>query len=64
MLPISRDGLRRRARYNSSGEDESGFPGAALLDRQFGITPAEALLAEYRDDWHGDIDRIYAEHAY
>ena len=64
VLPISRDGLRRRARHNSSGEDESGFLEPLFSIANSGVTPAEALLAEYRDDWHGDIDRIYAEHAY
>ncbi len=64
VLAMAREGLRRRARTSSMGEDESHF-----LDTLFGIagsgrTLADELLEEFSGRWAGDIDPIYREHAY
>jgi glutamate--cysteine ligase len=64
MLQISRQGLHRRARLNSSGDNEGYF-----LDTLFAIagsdqTFAEELLADFRDKWQGRIDPIYTDYAY
>ena len=64
VLTIARAGLERRARRDSLGGDESHFlrPLDDIVAR--GETPAEALLRAYETDWQGDIDRLFAAHAY
>ena len=63
VIAIARDGLRARAKLDSSGRDEtiylapleaisSGFP-----------TQAEHWLARFAQTWQGDIQRIFAEGA-
>ncbi|MEZ5939378.1 MAG: glutamate--cysteine ligase [Hyphomonadaceae bacterium] len=61
VLEISRAGLRRRARLNSIGEDETGFLKEIEEIAETGVTPAEALLARYKGEWGGDISRVFTE---
>ncbi len=64
VLAIARAGLRRRARASECGEDESRFLDVLdeIVDR--GTTPAEELLRQWREDWDGDLDRIFDALAY
>lgn len=64
VLELSRAGLRRRARLNAMGEDESIFLEALMTIVKSGRTPADDLLALYRGPWAGDIHRVYQEFAY
>src|SRR5216683_2461770 len=64
MLEISREGLHRRARRNTAGEDETHF-----LDPLFAIagsarTPAEELLEDFRTRWASVIDPVFTDYAY
>ena len=64
MLEIAREGLHRRARRDSCGEDETHY-----LDTLFSIagsnrTPAQELIEDYRTRWNGRIDPVYTEQAY
>lgn len=64
VLAIARDGLRRRARFSASGDDESHF-----LDTLFAITGsgrsyADELVEMFHGVWAGDIDCLYRERAY
>ena len=64
MLDIAREGLHRRARRDTAGEDETHF-----LDNLFSIagsgrTPAQELVEDYKTRWGGDISRVYEEHSY
>ena len=64
VLAMAREGLRRRARVSSAGDDESHF-----LDTLFGVagsgrTFADELLDDFATRWNGDIDPIYRDHAY
>ena len=63
VVAIARDGLRARARLDSTGADETVY--LAPLDAIVagGPTQAEYWLARYRGDWHGDVSRIFAEAA-
>lgn len=63
-LKISVDGLRRRARMNSRGVDESGFLDALIEIVQSDQTPAERKLNLFHGEWQGDIDRVFSEFAY
>lgn len=64
VLTISRDGLKRREKKSSSGEDETGYLSALDEIIESGKTPAENLLEKYRKDWDGDVSRVFEELAY
>jgi glutamate--cysteine ligase len=66
VLGLAEAGLRARARTGAGGlvPDETHFLDALREVVERGETPAEELLARYRGDWNGDLDRIYAEYAY
>jgi glutamate--cysteine ligase len=64
MLAIARQGLHRRARRNSHGDDEGFFLDTLFTIAGSGRTPAEELLADYRERWQGQIDPIYEDYAY
>jgi glutamate--cysteine ligase len=59
MLDISKEGLRRRARHDAIGTTEEGFlqPLFDLVER--GYTRAEELLQRWRDEWNGDLVRLF-----
>ncbi|MCD7059232.1 glutamate--cysteine ligase [Pelagibacterium xiamenense] len=62
-VAIARAGLKARGNRNWEGADETIF--LKPLDRtlETGKTPAERLLDCYHGDWHGDVTRIYTDHA-
>ncbi|MCK5425111.1 MAG: glutamate--cysteine ligase [Emcibacter sp.] len=69
MVALSSDGLRRRGRVNSTGEDERIFLGPlrTILDR--GQTVAEEMLEKYykpesEGGWGENIDRIFKDYAF
>src|SRR5262249_3677193 len=64
MLEISRQGLYRRARRNTAGEDETHFLDPLFAIAASGRTPAEELLDDFRSRWRGAIDPVFAEYAY
>jgi glutamate--cysteine ligase len=63
-LAISEQGLRRRARLDPNGRDESRYlrPLQEFVAR--GMTPAEELLEKYHGPWGRSVDPIFAEYAY
>ena len=63
-LQISREGLRRRARLNADGQDESGFLDVLQEIADSGMTPAERKLALYSGSWNGNIDPLFSQFAY
>ncbi len=63
-LELSRGGLRRRARLDSSAQDETHFVAPLVESAQSGKTPAETLLDAYATRWRGKVDPIYVEDAY
>ncbi|HWI23724.1 MAG TPA: glutamate--cysteine ligase [Lysobacter sp.] len=63
-LKISAAGLRRRARLNGNGTDESRFLEPMIEFAEANETPAERKLALYHGPWQGNIDRVFAEFAY
>src|SRR5438270_11870288 len=64
VLAMAREGLRRRARTDAMGEDESYFLDTLFAIAGSGRTLADELLEEFTERWHGDIDALYREHAY
>ncbi len=63
-VKIALNGLRRRARLNGDGQDESRFLEPLVEILHAGETAAERKLALYHGAWHGDIDRVFGEFAY
>ena len=64
MLEISREGLHRRARRNTAGEDETYFLDPLFTIAGSGRTPAEELLEDFATRWGGNIDPVFTEYAY
>jgi len=64
VVALARNGLARRANLNGEGMDETIYLGSVEEIVATGKTPADRLLDEYENDWHGDIDQIFTRHAY
>lgn len=64
VLALAREGLRRRQRRDSSGNDETGFLGVLDAIAESGRTPAEELLEAFEGRWAGSVDPIYEELRY
>ncbi|MGL4729933.1 MAG: glutamate--cysteine ligase [Bosea sp. (in: a-proteobacteria)] len=64
VLAIARRGLKRRARLDAQGQDESIH--LDILDARVtsGRTTAEDLLALYHGAWGGNIDKVFEAEAY
>jgi glutamate--cysteine ligase len=64
ILAIAGAGLQARARFNASGDDESGFldPLREIVAR--GTTPAEQLLSRYHGEWQGEVSHVYEEQSF
>jgi len=61
VLNLAADGLTRRARLNSAGDNEGGFLDPLREVVATGMTPADRLLDKYYNEWNGDVGRIYEE---
>jgi glutamate--cysteine ligase len=64
VLDISAGGLTRRARLNSAGDNEGGFLDPLRDVVLSGMTPADRLLDKYKNEWDGDLSRIYEEFSF
>jgi glutamate--cysteine ligase len=64
VLEIAGEGLRRRSRLNSAGDNESGFLDPLREVVATGVTPADRLLDKYENEWNGDVSRIYEEFSF
>ena len=63
-VKISIAGLRRRARRNIAGQDETAFLDTLIEIAEAGQTAADRKLALFHGEWNGDIDRVFKEFAY
>jgi glutamate--cysteine ligase len=64
VVEIASAGLARRRRRNGHDDDERLFLEDVRDIVASGRTPAETLLARLRDEWKGDIARVFTECAY
>ena len=64
VLEIAGEGLTRRARLNSAGDNEGGFLEPLHEVVASGVTPADRLLDKYANEWNGDVSRIYEEFSF
>ncbi|TZF86824.1 glutamate--cysteine ligase [Lysobacter lacus] len=63
-LKISAAGLRRRARLNANGVNESIFLAPLMDIVESGLTPAERKLELFHGEWNGSVDPVFREFAY
>jgi glutamate--cysteine ligase len=63
-MVLAHAGLRRRARTDATGRDESRY--LEPLDRiiETGRTPAEEMLQKYETTWGGSVEPAYHEYAF
>ena len=64
VLDIAAGGLSRRARLNSSGDNEGGFLDPLREVVATGKTFADRLLERYHGEWRGDVSRVYDEYSF
>ncbi len=64
VLAIAQAGLEARARKDAMGDDERVFLQTVKTIVETGCTPAEALLASYKNEWYGDIDKLFEKEAF
>jgi glutamate--cysteine ligase len=63
-LAIARQGLKSRAKADSSGQDETHYLGELDDIAATGVTPAERLIERYRTEWAGDVRPVFEACAY
>jgi glutamate--cysteine ligase len=63
-LKIAAHGLKRRARLNKNGADESIFLEPLVEIVQANQTPAERKLELFHGAWNGSVDPVFREFAY
>lgn len=61
---LANSGLKARGKLDGMGQDETIFLGAVDDIVASGRTPADDLLEQYEKDWHGDIDKLFGQHAF
>jgi glutamate--cysteine ligase len=63
-LALAHSGLRRRARIDHLGRDETRHlePLDRIIDS--GHTPAEELLDKFNGPWGGSVEPAYGEYAF
>jgi len=64
VLDVAGEGLSRRARLNSAGDNEGGFLDPLRDVVTTGMTPADRLLARYHGEWNGDVSKVYGEFSF
>ncbi|RDI98591.1 glutamate--cysteine ligase [Dyella solisilvae] len=63
-LKIASHGLKRRARLNRNGADESIFLEPLIEIAEANLTPAERKLELFHGAWNGSVDPVFREFAY
>lgn len=64
VLEMSASGLKRRARCNEQGQDESRFLEPLFEIARSGVTPAERKLALFHGAWNESVDPLFEECVY
>ena len=64
VVSLSEDGLRRRARLDDKGNDETEYLSPIIDVVTRGKTPADQLLELYNGQWQGDVMQVFESHQY
>ena len=62
VVSLSEDGLRRRARLDDKGNDETEYLSPIIDVVTRGKTPADQLLELYNGQWQGDVMQVFESH--
>jgi glutamate--cysteine ligase len=63
-LALAEQGLARRRRVDTSGQDERRYLKAIAEYVSRGMTPAAELLQKYENEWSGSVLPVFKEYAY
>ena len=63
-LEIAGNGLKRRAKLNRNGADETMFLQPLVEFAEANQTPADRKLELFRTEWNGSVDPVFREFAY
>ena len=63
-LEVAGNGLKRRARLNRNGADETIYLQPLIEFAEAGETPADRKLELFHTEWHGSVDPVFREFAY
>jgi glutamate--cysteine ligase len=63
-LELAHGGLKRRARLDRNGRDETRYLRPLEESAGRGITPAEELLEKFHGKWNGSVEPVYDEYSY
>ncbi len=63
-LDLAHQGLKRRARLDRHGRDETIFLAPLQHVAESGRTPAEDMLESFAGRWQGSVDPLFREYAY
>jgi len=64
VLQIAAAGLKRRARFNAQGKDETVFLEPIEQILREGRTFAEEMLGRYQEEWGNSTDPLFKEYAF
>ncbi len=66
VVDIAEQGLKARAMPGAGGllPDETHFLNALNESLESGELPADELIRRYKDDWDGDVTRVFDEYSY
>jgi glutamate--cysteine ligase len=64
VIELAHIGLTNRKRFNSAGDNETGFLATLQDVAEVGVTPAERKLALFHGAWNGSVDPVFTECAY
>jgi len=64
LIELSSAGLSARKRFNSAGDNETGYLEPLQEIAESGKTPAEIKLERFHTTWGGSVDPIFSEFAY
>ncbi len=64
LVTLSREGLTRRARFDSTGQDESHHLDTLEAILRRGASPAEIKLERFHGEWQGSVDPLFTAYAY
>jgi glutamate--cysteine ligase len=64
VLELARGGMSRRARLDSTGQDETHHLATLFEIAQSGKTAADRLVEAYETRWGGSVDPVFEEQAY
>jgi len=64
VLEIADTGLKNRRQLSISGESEQGFLNSLWESIETGKVPADRVVDSLKNEWNGDVSRVFSELSY